>query len=458
MVSAGAGTVLVGVLSRRPKEVFLAVFVLALTYNRQYFSFDGIFGPQGSNGLYWVPADLMLLLVVGTSLLESAAGTGPRLPAVGGWAGVRPVMIFLAVACVSALLANRADWAFNDTFRIAKFAFILAWLQRNITRSLWLTLVGALGASIVLQSGIGVMQVMMHADKSLLSMIGGHGNAAIDEGVGELENRARGTLGHPNYLAPYLLLLTPGAFGLALFSRRAQTKWLTVTITVVAIAGMLATQSRAPTALLALALLVVTLIAVGARALAVRSFLAGVILIALGGSVAIVLFIDRIEQRITGDLSASVEFRAEYNEAALSIWEEHPLLGVGLNNSGQELGLYSPMIRSIVAHLEQFSAAAGVRAAAPVHNVYLLILAETGILGLGGFLLLLGAIFVRGLIATAATADGARGLCIGLCVGLIADYLQQLVDFSLWFNSSWYTLALLGGLLGTVPQLRPRIA
>ena len=39
-----------------------------------------------------------------------------------------------------------------------------------------------------------------------------------------------------------------------------------------------------------------------------------------------------IMKRISGDFGRSIEFRAQYNRVALSIWREFPVFGIGLNN------------------------------------------------------------------------------------------------------------------------------
>src|SRR3954471_23256380 len=57
-VAAGVAGALAIAVSGRAKEVLLGGYIIALTYNRQYFSFNDIFGDYGSQGLYWIPADL----------------------------------------------------------------------------------------------------------------------------------------------------------------------------------------------------------------------------------------------------------------------------------------------------------------------------------------------------------------------------------------------------------------
>lgn len=71
----------------------------------------------------------------------------------------------------------------------------------------------------------------------------------------------------------------------------------------------------------------------------------------------------------------SVVVRQQLNAAAISIWQQSPLFGVGLGNFLVELP------RALVSREVYFLQ--------PVHNIYLLLLAETGIVGLGIFLWLI---------------------------------------------------------------------
>lgn len=442
-------------LSGHPKEVFLVGYILSLTYNRQYFSFDGLLGSYGSNSLYWVPADPFLLLLLGVSAWEALTGrsTAWRHPP-GAPLGAGPVLPFLAVCCVSSLLALRPDWAFNDLFRVVKFTVLLIWLHHNLTPRLWLVAVVTLGASTGLQAALGVVQVMTKAGAGLLGMVG-LGTEFVDAAT-DIENRARGTMGHPNYLAPYLLLLAPAAFAAALFSRVPWIKLACLAVTLIASAGMVASASRSPIAITALVLAAVAAIGVWQRVLSAKVALGcGILALGIVGVMALA-YADRIMERLEGDLTASVDFRLDYNRAALAIWNDHPLLGIGPNNSILELGRHAPLFVEIIQGLDKYRDTVNVRAA-PVHNVYLLFLSETGALGLAAFLLLVAGVMWRGLRGAVASEGAVRGLCIGAVVGLAGQLIQQTVDFSLWYDPSWYTLAIVAGLLGAVPQQAARI-
>ncbi|MCC6718788.1 MAG: O-antigen ligase family protein [Acetobacteraceae bacterium] len=464
---AGLGTVLLLIMSGRPKEVLLGGYIIALTYNRQYFSFEWLTGDQHSQGLYWIPADLFLVALIAVSLLEHIRpGVVPRaassdvLASSGSpsiVAAAMPALLFMAVFILSALLAERPDWSFNELTRVLRFVVVLVWLHLNMTRALWFTAVGTLALSALLQAGLGTLQVLLHADRSLLSVLGGASETVYTEGgeIDMLENRARGTLGHPNYLAPYLLFLLPGFLGALLYSRVRLTRLLSLGLLLMGIAGMIATKSRAPILLTSVALLLVALIAVRDRVLSLTAAAATAVVATTALALAAIPFADVIYQRIAGDWSASVTFRTEYNQAAIAIWNDAPLLGIGPNNGVIGLARHSPLFSWLVKDLETLSGGVPVRAVAPVHNVYLLFLAETGVLGLSAFVALLATVLWRMVRGYRAAEGAVSGICLGLAVGMVAQLVQQTLDFSLWFDPSWYTLAVLMAVVGTVPSLRP---
>ncbi len=65
----------------------------------------------------------------------------------------------------------------------------------------------------------------------------------------------------------------------------------------------------------------------------------------------------------------SLSRRYQLNLAAIQIWADHPLFGIGLNQFTASLPHYTQI-------------EASTRFLQPVHNIYLLILSETGLIGL----------------------------------------------------------------------------
>lgn len=436
----------------KPKEVLLTFYVLGLTYNRMYYApFEQVFGSAPGQGLYWIPADLMLVGLVATSLIERGLGRDTVPPRVNEFAAA-PVLPFLVAALLSTLAAERMDLAAVDTFRIVKFTLLLVWLHRNMTRSLWLTLVAALALSMTLQATLGTLQVVFKAGQSLLSIVGAGGPDALPE---EIDNRARGTLGHPNMIAPYLLMLAPGAFGVALFSRDTLLRLLALGVTVICIAGMVATKSRGPGVLLLVALVGVALTAVWLRTLSVKALLGAGIWATLAVALALLPFLHDIIERFRGDFGVSITFRANYNHVGMLVFSENPLLGIGFGGSPERMAQLWWVIEDELRQVARFAHLASVRAGAPIHNVYVLMLAEAGALGFLGFCILLVTVILRGIRGTALTDAGSRGVCVGLTFGMLVQVVQQTIDFSLWWDPSFFTLALIAAVLGTAPRIRP---
>lgn len=107
------------------------------------------------------------------------------------------------------------------------------------------------------------------------------------------------------------------------------------------------------------------------------------------GALVLMPVAGKIVDRLTGDFQGSVEFRGEYNEAALDIWRLAPVLGVGPAGFVPKLPAFHPDYARINADIQPARKEANVRAIAPVHNVYLWLLAELGLLGLSAFVLFL---------------------------------------------------------------------
>ena len=90
------------------------------------------------------------------------------------------------------------------------------------------------------------------------------------------------------------------------------------------------------------------------------------------GVFGLILFIGTWAIWLIRDTSESVVVRQELASSAVILWQQAPLVGVGLGNF--LIALPHALVSRSIYFLQ------------PVHNIYLLILAETGIIGLGLFL------------------------------------------------------------------------
>jgi O-antigen ligase len=309
------------------------------------------------------------------------------------------------------------------------FLFISQRIQ-NDTRDFVVGLVIAvlLGSGLV-QASVGLWQFVGRGDGPEAFLISGR------------LYRAYGTFQQPNPYAGFVGMVAAVAVGLSagmwdqrFRSRDPEKRWVTlrrILISVVAIwlvGGLVASWSRGGWmgfggAILGIAVLfprrrlwgvvgLVIMLAVGWM-----SYRAGWLPTAISGRMtgflAYTRFTDVRGVAVT-DASYAVLERMAHWQAAFSMWRDHFWLGVGL-------GCYEPAYAAY--RLANWPMALG-----HAHNVYFNMLAETGLLGLSGYLLWLG-IWGRRLIATLRRQLGwRRGLTLGLIGAWCQFTVHSLVD------------------------------
>jgi O-antigen ligase len=121
-----------------------------------------------------------------------------------------------------------------------------------------------------------------------------------------------------------------------------------------------------------------------------------------------------------------VTLRSDIWAAALDIYTRAPIVGAGLNNFGTAYG----RLPSTPNNATQKRLLHGYNVIVPPHaqNQYLNILAEQGIIGIFGFLLLFGGA-IRLAFRTGKMPDAAaRAIGMGVGAGLVALAIQSLLD------------------------------
>jgi O-antigen ligase len=145
-------------------------------------------------------------------------------------------------------------------------------------------------------------------------------------------------------------------------------------------------------------------------------------------------------------VAGSYEERQAFERAAWMIVEDHPF-GIGPNHY------------VVVANTGGYSERAGViwnagSRAAHVHNVYLVILAETGWLGLASYLwMILGAIFVAFRCAFRFRKDPRGDLILGVGMGLVVVSLHALYEWVLVTSFAQNLLFISIGLIAGLARL-----
>ncbi len=125
----------------------------------------------------------------------------------------------------------------------------------------------------------------------------------------------------------------------------------------------------------------------------------------------------RIYERLTEDDRGAAYVRVPLAEVAIEMIEQNPLFGVGLNCYESEMRRYDHTSENISDTLPS-----------AVHNMYLYVAAETGVIGGLFFLALVASSFWQGWLALRKRDPFLSALSVGLMTGLVAFLLNGLKE------------------------------
>lgn len=390
--------------------------------------------------------DIALLGVLALWVLEAfrrsleAEAFSLALPA--GWT----VAAFL-VLCVFTFVAGLAHASLTSTvlrhfvellLSVGFFFVVGSYAARRETLTrlvVTLILIGALAALI----GV-VLWVMPDATAnrilSALSVLGYPGGDVIRyvEDNPDLPERAIGTMVDPNVFGGVLTLIT--ALGLPqIFARRpVMPRWLAVAA--VGLSGLCLLLTFSRSAMLGLAVAALMLAVVRYRRLLPLMAAAAVLLLVLPQTQFYILrFAEGLASPSTADLATQMRY-GEYKDAFILI-QRYPFFGVGFAGT-PDIDLYLG-----------------------VSSMYLLMAEEMGLVGLGGFLLVMGTLYAQAWRARGAFArdDALDGVWLGLHAALLAALVDGVLDhyfFNLDFHHAVTLLWLVAGLAAAATAIARR--
>jgi O-antigen ligase len=241
----------------------------------------------------------------------------------------------------------------------------------------------------------------------------------------------------------YLSTGVPFAFAL-LFSKTRPSVKILATITLCLIgSGLIFSLSRAAWGNFVVTICLVVMLAVRRKRISTMTAIViacAIALVLLG----VALFgTDLILSRLNSNDQGSAASRITLNEGALAIIRDNPVVGIGLNN----YTLVSP-------GYDQADAATWNHFAPIVHNTFLLIAAETGLLGLGAFVVFLVILLIQAWrIVDQAPSDTVWVAGVGILGGLAALIIHNMVDYTLLGSGRVFTqFWLLTGLCAALMQ------
>ncbi|HVA26005.1 MAG TPA: O-antigen ligase family protein [Chloroflexota bacterium] len=355
-----------------------------------------------------------------------------------------PLMKPMAVLFLAMLLSVfKAETALQSVKELAKWLEFITvyWIAINLfqgqPRKLALFL-AALVAGVLAETAIGAAQVALRLGPPEF-LIGG------------IILRAYGTFGQPNPFAGYLNLTLPVLLGIGLFATNRLLKtfvWLAALAVGVI---MITTLSRGAWLGFASALVVMGI--AGSRRLAVWIWVA-----LLGGAAVILATLFGIIpfgattrvlaafglsgvslDSVTAENFSAVQ-RLAFWQAGLNMFGNNPVLGVGIGNYIEAYPKYAAQgWETVLGH---------------AHDYYLNAAAETGMLGLAAYLVLLASAFRQVVSSVRAAPAGVWfGVALGVFGSLTALSIHNLVD-NMYVHGIPVLVGLLLGSSAVIPSFR----
>jgi putative inorganic carbon (HCO3(-)) transporter len=256
----------------------------------------------------------------------------------------------------------------------------------------------------------GAFIVGMHAISDYLS--GAPSSAGFITSSGELVGRVTAGFSQPNQLGGFLVVLVPLAVAGALTARRGRPLFAAAAFA--AAVGVYTSFSRG--ALIGLALIPFVFLR------GWRMWLVG-LLVAV---VAVVSAPSLLQERFATLTSsgADIATRTDIWRTALNIWENHPILGVGLGGFPQAYAT-APVPGKLFLPSTVFEPPPH------AHNVFLQLVAEQGVLGVLAFVAILAAAARTALRLRAGPDHRTRMIGSGLLAALIVFTIHNLFDVTL---------------------------
>ena len=344
--------------------------------------------------------DLLLILLVGSvifrwvKVLKNSKGQSQKSKI---QLKSKKFIIFLvfsfSLLVYNILFASRPLLSLYGFIKLCEYVFLGFYLAKTIHSKFQLQQITLLfSISAIFESVLAILQYInqgslngifyFFGERTFTGATPGIANASIN---GALILRPYATFSHPNVLAGYLLVAIILVWSFLLKTNRLGVRIIAIFSLLVSSIALLLTYSRVAI-LLWVVLLFIQLFRLGFRKVKTPKLIVIFVVIA-ASALLFVSFLPLMHDLYfrfmqTSLTDESVVERKELLAASWTMIRQHPLVGVGLLNFIPALApLQKPLPLNLYLQ--------------PVHNIFVLVAAETGIIGFGLFIWLLAKTLVR---------------------------------------------------------------
>ncbi len=292
-----------------------------------------------------------------------------------------PIVAYTLVAAASWFVATDGTLSLFQVFLLAQMLLFYIYVSSNVHSRkeivwiVWLLLAGA-----ALESLLVLAMALTGHDFSFLRIVGMKTRIDLPGPAGGF-TRPGGTVGSPNYTSAYLGMLM--TLAVCVWQTQALRRWRRLAILVFFLAAMAlaCTFSRGGWVAVVLSLAILGVSRWRRGGLSGKTAAAAIAGLLLA---AAFLFVPNpISARMMGDDEGSAHSRIPLMHLAFRVIQANPLLGVGANNFGAVMNDYAG---SEFRHEWIYT----------VHNQFLLVCAETGVIGLMAYLWILLSVIRNG--------------------------------------------------------------
>jgi putative inorganic carbon (hco3(-)) transporter len=362
-------------------------------------------------------------------------------------------IVIMLMGCLTVALGPYRRPAAHEVVRMAKDLLLFLVIANELERpNRVLHCAAGLTLGVVVQAITGLIQYFTRKHFGL-DFLGETGAGTLDQLAAVSVNtekvfRVGAFLTHPNIFGIFLAALLPMAIGGFLLRVGKGYRLLFLSGATLGMAALIGTQSRSGWISFAAAFALLLLLTVLHQGLRRRSLMAATValaaLLAVGG-----IFAGKIMNRILDSKESAMISRYEYIRDAWGLIKAKPLLGWGLNS-------YVLAVPPFTQYGARGARDKYLNWIPPVHNIYLLWWAETGLIGLAIHLALLGGI-IWVAVGNLRVRNELLFLINAACLsGMLAFIVDGIFSFSLRFNSILRVFWVLAGIIMAVHYWRLR--
>ena len=339
-----------------------------------------------------------------------------------------PALGYLTFAGISAFFSQDKTLSFAVFIILLRGYLIFLYFANNVRSDKEIYLIMAmLMGGVLIQFLVGSIQYITGGTLGLTLF--GEGDRAFRTtmaGAGVV-SRVGATIGDPNALAMYLNFILPLIFCFVFIRTKRIYKWIAATVFILGGLTEILTMSRggwiALTAAVSIGLYGILKKRYHSRFKSYALTMTAILLVTLP---VIIMFVD-VQKRLFEDDYGAAYGRIPQMKVAFNIIAHHPFTGIGLNNYTTVMNRYD--------HTREFKS---YQFPYPVHNAFLLIAAESGLLALFCFVLIFVGVFKTAFPFFKSNGQFLSILGIGSFGGIVTwlIHAQFRMDFAnpfLWF-------------------------